>query len=104
MSKLKQTLAEKGLKLRRVVHYRNLRKVDGVQFPPFAPDFAIKAMGLGGLIEPRGGTTIVTICDANGKTVSGVAECHKNDSYKKKEGVKIAAERAVESFTVEVQS
>ena len=98
MNTLKEQLAAQSYRLRRVIHLRTLKQIDGGKLPPFAPDYAIKAMGLGNLIDPRGGSTIAVVQNEAGRTVHAVAECHKQDGYNKKTGRSLAVARALEMF------
>ena len=98
MSNLKKELESKGYKLRRVIHLRNIKEGYS-NLPRFAPDYAIKAMGLGSLIDPRGGSTIA-IVQKDGKTVEAIAECHSKDGYNKKQGKVLAVERALAMFNL----
>ena len=46
---------------------------------------------------PRGGLTTVTITGLNGATVTGVAECSKQDNFNRRRGIKIAIHRAIKN-------
>ena len=49
-------------------------------------------------ISAKGGKTIIEISTPDGKETFGIAYCHPQDNYNKKEGVKQALARAFENL------
>ena len=72
-----KSLRQKGYKVR-VLHNRRYKG-------KFSNEF-----------EEKGGKTTVEIRSPEGTEISGSAKCHEKDNYNKKEGVRIALERALE--------
>lgn len=49
-------------------------------------------------INAKGGRTIIEISSPDGKEAFGIAHCHPQDNYNKKEGVRQALKRALENL------
>ena len=49
-------------------------------------------------LKPKGGSTRIDVRHPDGREVFGYAYCNISDAYVKKEGVKLALERAVINF------
>ena len=72
-----KSLRQKGYKVR-VLHKRKYKN-------PLSDNF-----------EEKGGETILEIRTPEGTEISESARCHEKDNYNKKEGVRVALERALE--------
>jgi hypothetical protein len=81
-----QELRQNGVKVR-VSHYRV--RNDG----RIMTSRHLKRAGQLWLVNPRGGHTIVELSDGNSNAM-GIAYCNSVDNFCKKDGVKIALQRA----------
>jgi hypothetical protein len=84
------SLRKKGWKVR-VYHYREEKEI---WFKVNHTAYYTKET----ILDPKGGRTEVSLITPNGRTSKGVAVCDKEDNYCRKEGVRIALERALKNL------
>ena len=95
-------LRKAGYKVR-VTHYRYIRELETICYPGsfkdcLKPEFELRKLQpvtWHRKLVPYGGKTIVSITSLDGKELVGESVCSKNDSYCRKQGVKIACGRAL---------
>lgn len=85
----------------RVTHYRLVKA--GAKFamkgkPDLLPMHEIQTRNFQYAILAKGGKVVVELTSPNNVSVSAEAECSKKDVYVKKEGVKLALERALDKL------
>lgn len=95
---IKEKVATLGLTMQ-ISHLRKLAANSPVCAGHVVNASHIRGMGMSKFISCKGGVTLVKVI-RDGKAVFGQAECHKNDSYNKFEGVKIATQRALQELAV----
>jgi hypothetical protein len=78
-------LRQSGYKVR-VIHSRNFEPVKGMSSNSQR-------------LSAKGGATTIEITTPDGKNVSGIALCSKQDSYNKKLGAQIAIGRALSQLS-----
>jgi hypothetical protein len=85
------SLRKKGWKVR-VYHYREEKS-------HFFPSMAyLNGFYKERIVDPKGGRTEVSLITPDGRTSRGIAVCDKQDNYCRKEGVRIALERALKNL------
>lgn len=91
---IKTTLNKQGFTIRRT-HFRKLVGKDSGLYR----DYSIRELNLGRFISATGGKTEVRLTNVKtGKFAIGAAFCSDDDCYNRKEGVKIALQRAIEAI------
>lgn len=91
-----KSLREKGYK----VFVKHLRRYKTVEYfngnPKVIDAFATKhEVPVKAKILATGGVTTVEIIAPSGISYNAVAQCHNNDAFEKKEGCRLALERAL---------
>ncbi len=84
------SLRKKGWKVR-VYHYREEKEI---LFKVSHTAYYTKET----ILDPKGGRTEVSLITPDGRTSKGIAVCDKQDNYCRKEGVRIALERALKNL------
>lgn len=92
---IKKQLAAQGVFLK-IIHLRMLKSNAPVGANGLFQTPDIKKFNLMDFVSPTGGATIVRLI-SNKKRFEGIAECHTKDKFCKKEGVKVAFERALKA-------
>lgn len=91
-----KSLRDKGYK----VFVKHLRRYKTVEYSDGMPK-VLDAFATKREIPPQskmlatGGVTVVEVFTPQGNSFSAVAQCHNNDAFEKKEGCKLALERAL---------
>jgi len=91
-----QSLRENGYK----VFVKHLRRYKSVGYNKGAP-FIFDAFGtkheipVGVKMLATGGVTTVEVITPSGDSYNAVAQCHNNDAFEKKQGCRLALERAL---------
>ena len=89
---IKKELQERGFKVKVVTrrHLRNDKKHYSMG--------ANREFNFGPYVNPRGGEVEVKIVSPNGAVAKGISICHEVDNFDRKNGIKIAMERAISAL------